>query len=92
MITAGEAVHARFPNVRLQKRGNMKLFFLPKISAPEECSGDRHLHVAPEAEAREAHTLSGEGLAGNEPAVLFHLIRIQQSHPTSVRLMVGSDT
>lgn len=46
--------------------------------------------MASDAVASEAPTLSDDVLAGNEPALLFHLIHIQQSHPTMVRLIVGS--
>lgn len=47
---------------------------LLKISVLEEEPADRHLHVAPGAVASEAPAVSGDVLAGNEPAVLFHLI------------------
>lgn len=76
MISADKAVLARLVNVRLQKRQH-DIALLLKICVPVEDPADRYVHVAPDAVASKAPTLSDDVLAGNEPAVLFHLI----THP-----------
>lgn len=91
-ITADEIVLARLANVRLQKRGSMIAGFATQDFCPRRGSCWQTSSCGSWCWVSEAPTLSDGVLAGDEPAGLFHLIHIQQSHPTMVRLVEDNNT